>query len=416
METQIRENIQNPEKLEEIYRSNKTKFRKIFLSLDHADLSSPLIEFWKIRLHQNLEKQSKIKQVSVSILLIICTALSLLMKLPKLLDFNLSSYPFYERNTAIFIFSALIFLTLKNKIKVNTRHLLYTVITILVCTLFVNLLPSFSNSDTIKLVYFHLPLLLWSLFGLVFIDFDFNNTSKRILFIKHNGDLFILTSLILLIGIILSIVTWGLFSAIDIEIIDFYLDNIVVSGLVSAPVVAYYLIQKFPTLTERIANIIARVFSPLILITLVVYLVSIIATKKNPYSDRDFLIVFNILLLGVMSIIFFTVTEERKKKSKFEILILFLLTLVTILIDFIALSAITYRLFEFGPTPNRIAVFGINVLILGNLFLILINLNNVIHKKGELKQVENTIAKYLSIYSLWTYFVVLFLPLIFKFK
>jgi len=51
------------------------------------------------------------------------------------------------------------------------------------------------------------------------------------------------------------------------------------------------------------------------LITLVIYLISIILTGKDPYSDRDFLLVFNLMLLGVMAIIVFSVTGTSVNKN-----------------------------------------------------------------------------------------------------
>ena len=97
-------------------------------------------------------------------------------------------------------------------------------------------------------------------------------------------------------------------------------------------------------------------------------------------------------------------------------MVLFILTLVTLVIDLFALSAIFYRLSEFGITPNRIAVAGSNILIFGNLVLIMIDLYQVNFKKVDIKSVENTISKYLPVYMLWTLIVVFCFPLIFGMK
>ena len=51
-------------------------------------------------------------------------------------------------------------------------------------------------------------------------------------------------------------------------------------------------------------------------------------------------------------------------------MILFILSIITVIIDLIALSAIFYRLGTFGITPNRLAVLGSNILILGNLAIV----------------------------------------------
>lgn len=150
---------------------------------------------------------------------------------------------------------------------------------------------------------------------------------------------------------------------------------------------------------------------------LVVYLVSIIVTGENPYTDSDFLILFNIILLEVMAIIVFSVFGiSANEKRRFEELTLLVLSILALIVDLVALSAIVYRLGEFGFTPNRTAVLGSNLLIFGNLMLIAIDLFKVCIKGDEIKRVENTIAKYLPVYMIWTVLVTFGFPLIFGVK
>jgi hypothetical protein len=186
---------------------------------------------------------------------------------------------------------------------------------------------------------------------------------------------------------------------------------------VSAPIVATYIIRNYPSVTNRIAPIIANIFSPLVLVTLVIYMIVIPIAGKDPYNDRDFLLIFNLMLLGVMGIIIFSVSETSiNKKQRFNEITLFVLSIVTLIIDLVALSAILYRLGEYGFTPNRTAVLGSNILIFGNLILIMIDLYKVNFKNNEIKKVELTISTYLPIYIIWTVIVVFGFPLIFGLK
>ncbi len=226
-----------------------------------------------------------------------------------------------------------------------------------------------------------------------------------------------MSALIGIAGMILTGVTIGLFEAIDLNIENFYMQYIAMWGAVSVPIIASYIIWNYPTLTNKIAPIIANIFSPIVLLTLIIYLITIPVSGKNPYNDRDFLLIFNIMLLGVMGIIVFSVSETSiNRKQKFNEIILFVLTLITIIIDLIALSAIFYRLGEYGITPNRLAVLGSNILIFGNLILILIDLFKVNFSKSGIESVEITISKYLPVYTLWTLIVVFGFPLIFGMK
>lgn len=127
--------------------------------------------------------------------------------------------------------------------------------------------------------------------------------------------------------------------------------------------------------------------------------------------------IFNIMLLGVMAIIVFSVSEASGSiKRKFSELVLFILSLVTLIINLIALSAIFYRLGEFGLTPNRLAVLGSNIMIFVNLILITIDLFKINFKKAEPEKVELTISKYLPVYVIWVLIVVFGFPLFFGMK
>jgi hypothetical protein len=118
-----------------------------------------------------------------------------------------------------------------------------------------------------------------------------------------------------------------------------------------------------------------------------------------------------------MAIIVFSVFGiSANEKRRFEELTLLVLSILALIVDLVALSAIVYRLGEFGFTPNRTAVLGSNLLIFGNLMLIAIDLFKVCIKGDEIKRVENTIAKYLPVYMIWTVLVTFGFPLIFGVK
>src|SRR5690606_19374915 len=217
----------------------------------------------------------------------------------------------------------------------------------------------------------HLTLFLWSLLGFAFVGNTGNNEGKRLGYLKYNGDLLVITALILIAGGIMTGITIGLFSLIGYNIEVFYVEYVVVFGLPAAPILGTYLTQINPQLVGKVSPVIAKIFSPLVLVMLVIYLLAMIYSGKDPYNDREFLLVFNALLIGVMAIIFFSIAESTKTiKSQLEIWILFLLSVVTIIVNGVALSAILFRISEYGITPNRAAVLGGNGLILINLLLV----------------------------------------------
>jgi len=418
-ENRIKENIENPEQLEKLYRADKKKFERAFFDIYPEISGFKLAEFWNVRLgfDSPQENKTKVSRNDILFLIVTCAIAGFLIKIPQIFGISLENYFFYEKNAGLIVLMGLSAYSFLTKILSNKKHLIISIGVFIISAIYVNLLPSNSDSNSINLAYIHLPLLLWCVYGLIYINFDTKNKTKRIDYIKHNGDLAILSAIILIAGMILAGVTLGLFSAIDIKIEQFYMDYIAIWGLVSVLIVATYIIRNYPYVTNKIAPIIANIFSPLVLITLIIYLISIPLVGKDPYNDRDFLLIFNLMLLGVMGIIVFSVSETSiNKKQKFNELTLFILTIVTLIIDLVALSAIIYRLGEYGFTPNRTAVLGSNLLIFGNLILIMIDLFRVNFRSAEIKQVELTISKYLSIYMMWTIFVVIGFPLIFGLK
>ncbi|WP_216857787.1 DUF4153 domain-containing protein [Pedobacter steynii] len=226
-----------------------------------------------------------------------------------------------------------------------------------------------------------------------------------------------MTTLILIAGGLMSAITNGLFSLIGIHIEKFYFQYVGIFGLTAAPIVGTYLVQTNPQLVGRVSPVIAKLFSPLVLVMLVIYLLAIVYSGKSPYTDRDFLLMFNALLIGVMAIIFFSIAETAKNiTNSTEIWVLFLLSVVTIVLNGIALSAILFRISEWGITPNRAAVLGGNVLILIHLILVTLKLYRVLSKKSDINGVGKTIAFYLPVYCAWTIIVTFIFPFIFGYK
>ena len=246
---------------------------------------------------------------------------------------------------------------------------------------------------------------------------NWNSTEKRIDFLRFNGELIVYTAIILLGGIVLTGVTVSLFKLIDLRIQRWYMENIVVMGLAAAPIVATYIIDSSVGVKKNIASIIAKIFMPLFLITVVTYLVAMVIQQKSPYSDRDFLIVFNALLLLVLAISVFSIIEKKYQEgSKILGVTNIALVVTTLIIDVVASSAILFRLKEYGITPNRMAVLGANLLIFIHLCGFLKPFIEIARKNRDYGAIEKWTAGYLPIYSIWSLIVAVGFPIIFWFK
>ena len=419
MTDKIKDNINNPEMLERLYRENRKSFESGFYKIYPEIENSEMAKFWKSRLDfgKTPDRVRSISGSDILIMIAVCLIAGFLIKIPALFNINLTTFFFYEKNAGIIVFLGLALYTLWLNRNSNPKGIIITLITFIVSIVYINLLPSVRDSASINLVYIHMPMLMWCVFGLIYIDFNIKDQRKRIEFIRHNGDLAILGAIILIAGGALTGITVLLFHAIGINIEMFYFNNIVLIGLVSAPIVTTYIIENFNTLTDKFASIVASLFSPLVLFTLVVYLIAIIFSAKDPYNDRNFLLIFNIMLIGVMGIIVFSISETSiYAKQNFNRMVLLILSIITLIINLIALSAIFYRLSKYGLTPNRLAILVSNILIFGNLILITIDLFRINLKKSEPDKVELTISKYLPVYLLWIMIVVFGFPIIFGLK
>jgi hypothetical protein len=216
---------------------------------------------------------------------------------------------------------------------------------------------------------------------------------------------------------LLSAITIGLFNLIDLHIEEFYMKNIALCAAAAAPVIGTFLIRVNPQLVHSVSPVIARIFTPLVFITLTIYLIAVVGSGKDPYNDREFLLFFNLLLAGVMALILFSVLETTGTKSnKLSLWMLLCLAAVTIVVNGIALSAILFRIAEWGITPNRLAVFGSNLLMLINLILVAFRIIRSLRYKADTEFILALITAYLPVYLIWCAVVVFLFPVIFGFN
>ncbi len=413
MKDEIIASLKNPAALERMYRSNKAQFKREFIVLYPTLKGNAIADFWNERLNYESDEISWGTGREFLFVIIASLLAGIIAKLPAIL--TIDEEFFYSRNIGFIVFPILtLYFAWKNKLSAGKLGFLAGAI--LAGLLFINFLPG-QETDTLILSCIHLVLFLWSILGFAFVGEPVNNEAKRLGFLKYNGDLAVMCALLGIAGILTSAITVGLFSLIGLNIEKFYFQNIGVIGLAAIPIVGTYLTQTNPQLVGRVSPVIAKIFSPLVLVMLVIYLIAMGYSGKDPYNDREFLMIFNALLIGVMALIFFSVAEtSRTDKSRWEIWVLFLLSVITIVVNCIALSAILFRIAEMGFTPNRTAVLGANVLILINLILVSSRLFWVVAKNASLNGVSKTMALYLPVYVVWTIIVTFVFPLIFGFK
>ena len=414
MRNEILNHLDDPKQLEKLYQDNKISFKAEFNLLFPEHNENKLLQYWDERLNYQGSEISWGSKKEFIFVLVLSLIAGCLASIPSF--FKIDSEFFYTRNISLIIFSILAtYFCWKNRLP--KKKIIITGVIFLITLIFINLLPANNNSNTLILSLFHIPIFLWTVVGFTYVGNSLNDNRKRIEFLRYNGELLIMSGLILITGAVLTAITIGLFTVIGFDINDFYFKHVVIFCLPIIPILGTFLTQTNPQLVNKVSPVIAKIFSPLVLITVVVYLIAILFSGKNLYNDRDFLMLFNGLLIGVIAIILFSVsTTINENISQVSGIILFALSLVTVIVSGMALSAILFRISTLGITPNRLAVVGANLLMLTNLFWISFQLFKTVFKKTNISSVENAIASFIPFYILWTIIVSFFFPLLFNFR
>ncbi|HGH7179676.1 DUF4153 domain-containing protein [Bacillus cereus] len=409
----IIENMDNPHELERMYRKDPKAFKKSFSQAWEQNSNSQVLGIWYERLHfkekGNTEKTTLFQKGFLFMgLLAILAGISTrvifhFVEQEAIAPINLAFgvIPFIA---AYFIYN--------NTPKKGIIYFLAAFF--LISGVYLNMLP-LNYKDSIILVYLHLPILLWVMLGLAFTGNEYSKGSTRLAYIKFNLEYCLLYASMAVSGMILAVLTMRLFSFVDLDIGEFYFSNVVLFGAAALAIVAAYLVLMNLKFAKNITPYIAKIFSPLVLITLLIYLITVISVGKNPFLDRNFLMAFNGILLGVLAVTIFSIVEsDSDEKKSISDYINFALIVLALIIDTVALSAIVFRLSSYGITPNRLAVLGVNILIWANLIWIMFSYMRFLQNKSGTTAIQDAVTKYLPIYGIWAAVVIFTFPIMFN--
>ncbi|GEK88241.1 protein of unknown function [Alkalibacterium putridalgicola] len=409
---QVISNINDPHELEKLFREDPDAFKRSFEEALERNAQSQVLAVW----HERLNYQEETESEKAGFMNKDFLFMGLMALLAGLTSRGLFHLALEEVITPInLIFGVVPFIAgyfmYRNPPK---KPILYTVIgAFFVSIIYLNLLPM-EETDSIILAYLHLPIFLWVVTGLAFTGNAYNKGRERLTYLKFNGEFAVIYASMAISGMILTGLTMQLFYFAGLDIADFYFRNVVLFGATGLTVVAAYLVIRNLEYGRHIASYLAKIFSPLVLLTLLAYLIMIVSIGENPFMDRDFLLSFNGVLLLVLALTIFTITgstsdEKRTVSDVVNSALIFL----ALIIDTVALSAIVFRLTSYGITPNRLAVLGVNVLIWANLIWIGLAYSRFLTNKTGLTPVQNAVTKYLPVYGLWAAIVTFTFPWIF---
>jgi ABC-type cobalt transport system substrate-binding protein len=132
----------------------------------------------------------------------------------------------------------------------------------------------------------------------------------------------------------------------------------------------------------------------------------------SPFTNRENLIIFNVVLIGVMALISFSfIGSANHGLSDSHRTQLIVLSVLALVVNAVALSAISFRIAEWGMTPNRLAVLGSNILIMAHLTIVTTFLLKSLKSSGGDEKISNSIVKFLPVYMIWTAVVTFLFPM-----
>ena len=410
---QILELRTQPEELEALYHRSQEQFGEALRQAHALHPDDLVIRAWATRLEAETShrrrRNRRIPTGELVWMILLALGTGLAVRLPIVW---VGAEWYYSRFAPMLVLLALVLYFQRRGLP--PRMLRIGLPMALLCGCYSAFLPG--TGDSVVMALLHLPLLWWLFLGYTFTAERWRDTEARLAYLRFNGELLVLGSLIALGGAVFSALSIGLFQLLWPRAENFYMENIAVLGAAAIPVVAVFLYDQVLQRRTKIAALLARVFAPLFLLMTVLYLLMALHLGQNPFVDRDFLILMNGLLLVVLAISVLSIANrDADSRWAIEDWITLGLLCVTSLIDLLALAAILFRLASFGFSPNRVVVTGANLIVLGHLVLIL-RAQFALLRRGDTSSLRQAATRYLPLYGIWAALVFFLLPLLFRFQ
>lgn len=359
------------------------------------------------------------------VVLILAIAAALAVKVPALFGHPISPNqevpPFYLRNATLFVFPLLaIYFIWKRKWKVMSG--LWLALPFAAGAVFANVFPwqtavvdnAPKSPDTEVLTILHLPIALWLAVGFAYVRGRWFADGGRMNFVRFSGELAIYYVLIALGGFVVTLFTFMMFRAIDMNPDWFVAGWLIPCGAAGAVIIGSWLVEAKQSVIENMAPVLTRLFTPLFTILLLAFLATMAWTGNPINVKREVLIGFDLLLALVVGLVLYAASarDPQAPPDFFDGLQL-LLVVSALVVDGVALWAIAARISEFGFTPNRVAALGENLILLVNLVWTAWLYARFLRHRSSFAILERWQIAYLPVYSVWAALVVVVFPPVF---
>ena len=346
----------------------------------------------------------------------LAVAAAVAMKVPALFGMELDQDTgFYARNVSLFVLPLLTaYFVWKRRLAVRTVR--WLAIAFAAAAVFANAYPFAHEGSTLALTALHLPIALWLAVGIAYAGGRWRRVEGRMDFIRFSGELFIYYVLIALGGGVLTGFMALIFQSIGIDIEPIMESWLIPCGAAGAVLVASWLVEAKQSVIENMAPVLTRLFTPMFAAVLLTFLGVLLVTGRGIDIQRDVLLAFDLLLLLVLALLLYSVSarDPGAQPGVFDVMQV-VLVVSALIANTVALWAIGARISEFGFSPNRVAVLGVNVILLINLAWSAVLYIRFLRGRGSFAALERWQTTYLHVYAAWAAFVVIVFPPLFGF-
>ena len=356
---------------------------------------------------------STAKEALVAIGLAIAAALAI--KTPALFGIRLQGEgaAFYARNFSLFMLPLLAgYFAWKRRLNAVGRG--WLAVPFIAAAVLANAFPFTPQGHTEVLTALHLPIALWLAVGWAYVGGQWRDHGRRMDFVRFSGEWFIYFALIAFGGGVLMAFTLFVFAAIGLDA-EWLLESwLLPCGVVGAVIISAWLVEAKQSVIENMAPVLTRLFTPLFAAVLLAFLGAMIWTGSGIDVERQFLIGFDLLLVLVLGLLLYAISARDPKAppGPFDALQL-LLVISALVVDVLALTAISARISEFGFSPNKVAALGENLILLVNLAWSSVLYARFLWRRCSFAALERWQTAYLPVYAVWAWLVVAVFPPLF---
>lgn len=276
----------------------------------------------------------------------------------------------------------------------------------------------------LTLMIMHLPLLAWAGVG-AFLVAQYRDPANRFAFLIKSLELFVMGGLFSIAGGLFTGITFGLFNALSVDIPVMVQRIFIAGGGGLIPVIATAVIynprvppaeQAFEEGLSKLIALLMRIMLPLTLLVLLVYLGFIPFNFREPFENRDVLIIYNAMLFAVIALLVgatpVSLANISPRLAPWLRRGIFIVATLAFVVSLYALAAIIYRTTIDRLTPNRLAFIGWNMINLALLFLLLL-----FQWRAQVEKWLQALYQAFKVgtiaYTIWTLAMILVIPWLF---